>query len=89
MADGVRKLDSEDIVHFREICVQAEYIHELQDKINHVKQGEPSQDQIIDWARQLADTKIGLDEFNKLSSRKDDVSVDLFLYNPEANPLNS
>ena len=72
VSDGVRKLDSEDIVHFREICVQAEYIHELQDRINRVKQGEPSQNQVTNWARQLADMEIGLDEFNKLSSGKDE-----------------
>ncbi len=71
--DGVRPLASEDIVHFREICAQSEYVRELQEKINQVRQGGPSSpDRIIHWARQLANREIDLDEFNKRSSGKDE-----------------
>lgn len=71
-SDGVRPLDSEDIVHFREICVQSGYARELRDKINRVKRGEPSKEQVRSWALQLADAQIGLDEFSKLSGGKDE-----------------
>ena len=72
VSDGVRKLDDEDIVHFREIRVHSEQVRELQDKINKVKQSKPSQDQISWLAQQLANKKITLDEFNKRSSGEDE-----------------
>ncbi len=71
--DGIRPLASEDIVHFREIRAQSEYVRELQEIIHRVRQGEPSSpDRILQWARQLADQEIKLDEFNRLSSGTDE-----------------
>ena len=72
VSDGVRKLDDEDIIHFREIRVHSEHVRELQDKVEHVKAGKPSKSQTQNWALQLANDQITLEEFLTISSGKDE-----------------
>ncbi len=64
ISDGIRKLDEKDIVHFRHIRVDPEHVRELQGKINQVKQGKVSDEEISSLGRQLAAGKITRKEFD-------------------------
>ena len=72
VADGVRELGDEDIVHFREIRVHTEYVTELQEKIDQVKQGEVSDEEIPELAIQLKRGEISREEFHKRCSGKNE-----------------
>ena len=41
VSDGVREVNDDDIVHFRQIRVHSEYVEQLRKKIDQVKHGEP------------------------------------------------
>ena len=71
VADGVRKLDGEkDIVHFRHIRVNPEYVKDLEEKIYQVKEGEVSDEEIGKLGRQLGEGEITREEYDKKSSGK-------------------
>ena len=72
VADGVRELGDEDIVHFREIRVHTEYVTELQEKIDQVKQGAVSDEEIPELAIQLKRGDISREEFHKRYSGKNE-----------------
>ena len=76
VSDGIRELDEdEDIVHFRKIQVHQEYVCELQEKINQVKQGGISNDEKRKMAGQYAEGKITEEQFNERYSGKDEENL--------------
>ena len=72
IADGVRKVDDKDIVHFRQIRVHREHAEQLREKIKQVKQGHLSDDDILKLVEQLRAKKITRDEYDEKSVGKDE-----------------
>ncbi|WP_424947321.1 DEAD/DEAH box helicase family protein [Candidatus Spongiihabitans sp.] len=68
VSDGVRPLDAEDIVHFREIQVSSEYFQELQKIIPRVKHGKITDGEIPGLAEQLRQGEITREKFDHLIS---------------------
>ena len=73
-AKGMRKLEDQDIVHFRCIRVHSGHVKELQPKINQVKQGWPSSDEIVEMTEKLKKGIITRGEFDKRIAGKDEES---------------
>ncbi len=71
VSDGVRELADNDIVHFREIRVHADHAGTLQDMICQVKQGKPSDKDIVGLSAQLGQGTITREEFDKKISGQD------------------
>ena len=71
--DGVRALEKQDVVHFREIRVLHEHVGEIQRKIGKVKQERLSYQEIREMAWRLEEGEIGRDEFAQRVSGKDEV----------------
>ncbi len=71
--DGIRDLGDQDVVHFREIRVLREHVDEIQGKIDEVKQGQLSDQDISKLVQQLVKREIGRDEFDQRVSGKNEV----------------
>ena len=71
-AKGVRSIVDDDIVHFRQIRVQSDHADRLQQIIDQVKQGRPSDDDISRLAGQLAAQEITREEFDRRSTGKNE-----------------
>ena len=65
ISDSVRKINDEDIVHFQQIRAFPEHARELQEKIENVKQGRASNQDIGDLAVQLANEEITREDFDR------------------------
>ncbi len=72
VSDGVRKMDAEkDIVHFQHIRVHSDYVRELQAKINQVKAGWTSNENIVELAEKMDKGEVTRTEFNAKTVGKD------------------
>ncbi len=71
--DGVRPLEDQDVVHFREIRVLHKHVDEIQHKIDEVKQERLSYQEIREMAWRAEEGEIGRDEFAQRVSWKDEV----------------
>jgi len=76
VSDGVREIDDDDIVHFRHIRVRPEWVCKLRRKIEMVKVGGVSDDEIADLAMQLKDGKITRREYDRQTAGKDEAQLD-------------
>ena len=65
VSDSVREINDEDIVHFRQIRAIPEHVRELQKKIDNVKQGRASNQDIAALAERLAKNEITREEFDR------------------------
>ncbi|WP_423908541.1 DEAD/DEAH box helicase family protein [Candidatus Spongiihabitans sp.] len=72
VSDGVRALGKKDIVHFRHIRVHSEYVNDLKERLNRVRQGEVSDGEISKLGQQLGLGEITREEFTKKSSGKNE-----------------
>ncbi len=71
-SDGVRQLDEqEDIVHFRHVRSHSDYVHELEEKIQQVKAGRASDEEIAALADKLTQGEITREAFDTKSSGKE------------------
>ncbi len=75
VTDGVRALENQDVVHFREIRVLFKHVHEIQRKIDEAKQEPLSYQEIREMAWRLEEGEIGRDEFDQRVSGKGEVRV--------------
>ena len=73
VTDGVRALEDQDVVHFREIRVLSKHFDEIQRKIKEVKQERLSYQEIREMTWRLEEGEIGWDEFAHRVSRKGEV----------------
>ena len=71
VSDGVRKIDDQDIVHFRQISVLSEHVRELQEIINQVRRVELSDSEKRELAQQYVVREITEEELDKRKSGKD------------------
>ena len=65
ISDSVREINDEDIVHFRQIRAFPEHVRDLQKKIENVKQGRASDQDIAVLAERLAKNEITREEFDR------------------------
>ena len=83
-ADGMRKLDDEDIVHFRKISAQLSQgeMLELNKKLKIVAKGDIPEDEKKKWALQFAENKISDDVFEeRISGKSEETFKDLKIKN--------
>ena len=83
-ADGMRKLDDEDIVHFRKISAQLSQreMLELSKKLKIVAKGDIPEDEKKKWALQFAENKISDEEFEeRISGKSEETFKDLKIKN--------
>ena len=73
VTDGVRALEDQDVVHFREIRVLHKHVDEIRRQIDEVKQERLSYQEIREIAWRLEEGEIGRDEFAQRVSGKDEV----------------
>ena len=73
VTDGVRALENQDVIHFREIRVLSKHFDEIRRQIDEVKRERLSDQDISKLAQQLVEGKIERDEFDQRNSRKDEV----------------
>ena len=64
-SNSVREINDEDIVHFRQIRAFPEHVHELREKIENVKQGRVSNQDIVVLAERLTKNEITREEFDR------------------------
>ena len=74
--DGVRALEDQDVVHFREIRVLSKHFDEIQRKIDEAKQEPLSYQEIGEMAWRLEEGEIGRDEFAQRVSGRDEVKFE-------------
>ncbi len=69
--DQVRELNEyEDIVHFRQIRIHAEYVSKLQEKVCQVKKGKLSDEELTELFEQFQRKEITREEYDNRSSGK-------------------
>ena len=71
--DGVRALEDQDVVHFQEIRVLSQHVHEIRGKIGEAKRGRSSYQEIREMVWKLGEGEIDRDEFDQRVSRKNEV----------------
>lgn len=82
--DGMRKLDDEDIVHFRKISAQLSQgeMLDLSKKLKIVAKGKTPEDEKKKWALQFAENKISDEEFvERTSGKSEETFKDLKIKN--------
>ena len=77
VTDGVRALENQDVVHFREIRVLFKHVHEIQRKIDEAKQEPLFYQEIREMAWRLEEGEIGRDEFAQRVSGRDEVRFEV------------
>ena len=76
VTDGVRALENQDVVHFREIRVLHKHVDEIRRQIDEVKQERLSYQEIREMAWRLEEGEIGRDEFAQRVSGRDEVKFE-------------
>ncbi len=76
VSDGVREMDDDnDIVHFLQIRVEAEYAKKLQEEIRQVKRGSVSDERISVLADKLKNKEITRQKFDECSQGKNEADI--------------
>ena len=74
VADGVRQIGEEDIVHFRHVRVRPEYLNELTEKVGQVKLGKKSDETIIELGKKFAAGELTREAFGKCFVGEDEAT---------------
>ena len=72
--EGVKKINDEDIIHFRNIKVNVGYANDIQKKINKVMIGKPSDTEIRELAERFGKDEMTREEFDKKVSGSNEES---------------